>query len=75
MGKHSVKDIRSKIADAYGVPFAAGLKPRQVFAVYKNMQNRGKFEVTDESEYHQMNMFEWLMQIELQKGEHIETFR
>jgi hypothetical protein len=75
MGRVSVKDVRSKIADVYGVPFAASLKPRQVFAVYKNMQNHGKFEVTGESEYHQMNIFEWMMQIEAQKGEHIETFR
>lgn len=74
MGRVSVKDVRSKIADVYGVPFAASLKPRQVFAVYNSMQNRGKSKPKDD-EYHQMNMFEWLMLLEEQKGEHIETFR
>ena len=74
MGRVSVKDVRSKIADVYGVPFAASLKPRQVFAVYNSMQNRGKSKPQND-EYHQMNMFEWLMQLEEQKGEHIETFR
>lgn len=73
MGKVSVKEIRSKIADVYGVTFAAGLKPRQVFAVWNSMQNRKK--QPENSEFHQMDIFEWLRQLEEMKGEHIETFR
>ena len=73
MGKVSVKEIRSKIADVYGVPFAAGLKPRQVFAVWNSMQKRKK--QPEQSEYHQMDIFEWLRELEITKGEHIETFR
>lgn len=74
MDKVSVKEIRSKIAEVYGVPFAAGLKPRQVFAVWNSIQNRKKKPIA-ESEFHQMDIFEWMRTLEIMKGEHIETFR
>lgn len=72
MGKVSVKEVRSKIAEVYGVPFAASLKPRQVFAVWNRIQNRN---AKPEDGNHQMNIFEWLSMLEQMKGEHIETFR
>ena len=72
--KANIKEIRAKIAEVYGIAFAAGLKPRQVFAVYNSMRSRGKFE-TQQSDYHQMNIFDWLYELEQKKGEHIESFR
>jgi len=72
--KVSVKQIRSEIAEVYGMGFAAGLKPRQVFAVYNNMKKRGKFEEEPVDEYYQMNLFDWLKMLEERKGEHIGTF-
>ena len=69
----SLKEVRSKIADVYGVPFAASLKPRQAFAVWNNIQIRKK--KPEDSDYHQMDIFEWLHILEETKGEHIETFR
>lgn len=72
--KISVKQIRSEIAEVYGMSFAASLKPRQVFAVYNNMKKRGKFEEKPDDEYYQMNLFDWLKMLEERKGEHIGTF-
>ena len=71
--KVSVKEIRSKIADVYGVSFAASLKPRQVFAVWNSIQKRNK--KPEDSEFHQMDIFEWMRSLEIMKGEHIETYR
>lgn len=74
MAKLSYKDVCSKIAEVYGLDFAAGLKPRQAFAIYNSMKNRGKFEEEPVDEYYQMNLFDWLRMLEEQKGEHIGTF-
>ena len=72
--KINIKDVRADIAAVYGVGFVAGKKPRQLFAIWNSMKGRGKFE-ENESEYHQMNIFEWVKKLEEMKGEHIDTFR
>ena len=74
MAKLSYKDVCSEISKVYGMHFAAGLKPRQAFAIYNRMKNHGKFEEESVEEYHQMNLFDWLKMLEDMKGEHIGTF-
>lgn len=74
MERVNIKDIRADIAEVYGVGFVAGKKPRQLFAIWNSMKKRNKFE-SEEDEYHQMNLLEWLKDLEQMKGEHIDTFR
>lgn len=74
MERVNIKDVRADIAEVYGVGFVAGKKPRQLFAIWNSMKKRSKFESV-ETDYHQMNLLEWLKDLEQMKGEHIDTFR
>lgn len=74
MERVNIKDVRADIAEVYGVGFVAGKKPRQLFAIWNSMKKRNKFK-SEEDEYHQMNLLEWLKDLEQMKGEHIDTFR
>ena len=65
MSKMSMAFMRKEIARIYGPLFVADMPPRQVAAVYNNMQARGKFDEKkkgEEPEYYQMNIFDWLFE-------------
>lgn len=64
MSKISMAFMRKEIARIYGPLFVSDMPPRQVAAVYNNMKSRGKFynKPKEESEFYQMNIFDWLFE-------------
>ena len=55
--------MRSEIARIYGPSFIAGMPPRQVAAIYRNMKSRGKFGPKQDDGYYQMNLADWALQL------------